>query len=344
MRGVYTVGADTHCGFTELAAFSPGGRLIRQERRPTTIRDLAGFLASLRKPRVMVIEEGPLADWLVRGLSDLGETVVVCDPRRNHLVAKDSDKDDAIDAAKIGHLYQGGYIKEVHQSSSLDRWEFKLRLGLYFDGVGDCVRSANRLIAQCRRFGVFVREHQFAKEERWACVRDKLPARRIIREDLDLLWDRYVVARQHRACLRKRVVTLAREVEPIQRLTAIPGIAWIRASTFYAYIDTPFRFQKKQSLWRYMGIGLCRHNSGNGTKRLGVERRVNKNLKNMILGAALSAIASSPFKERYEQWRSDGASPRIARRNVARSIASVMWGMCKSGEVYRPDLVGVPNG
>ncbi len=104
MLRVYTIGADTHCAFTELAVLSPGGKVMRRERCPTTIRDLYGILVTVRKSRVTVIEEGPLADWLWRGLGERGETVVVCDPRRNQLIAKDSDKDDAIDAVAVGRV------------------------------------------------------------------------------------------------------------------------------------------------------------------------------------------------------------------------------------------------
>ena len=40
----------------------------------------------------------------------------------------------------------------------------------------------------------------------------------------------------------------------------------------------------------------------------------------------------------------DGISPRIARRNVARSQATVMWGMWKRSDDYRPEWVGAGVG
>ena len=103
MERVCTIGADTHCAFTEPATISPGDRRTGlpavgyKQRCATSIPALVEALSEVRRPRVMVIEEGPLADWLYRGLGERGERVVVCDPRRNHLIAKDSDKDDAID-------------------------------------------------------------------------------------------------------------------------------------------------------------------------------------------------------------------------------------------------------
>ena len=117
---------------------------------------------------------------------------------------------------------------------------------------------------------------------------------------------------------------------------------WIRAATFYAYVDTPFRIRSKSAFCKYMGIGLERRQSGSGGERLSVPRRCNRPLKNMILGAARSAAASkdNPFAEQYERSLHDGHLPDVARRTVARSLASVMWGMWKSNSAYRADWVG----
>jgi len=98
-----------------------------------------------------------------------------------------------------------------------------------------------------------------------------------------------------------------------------------------------------------MGVGLERRRSGEGPLRLRVPGRCNRLLKSVILGAAKSAIASggNPFADQYERWLGMGRSPRVARRNVARSMAAVMWGeaspapgMWKSGSAYDPTLVG----
>ena len=45
---------------------------------------------------------------MVRGLGGHADDVVVCDPQRDHWIAKDSDKDDPIDVEKLARLYHGG--------------------------------------------------------------------------------------------------------------------------------------------------------------------------------------------------------------------------------------------
>ena len=346
MERVYTIGADTHCAFTELATISPGGRLIRKQRCSTNIPALVEAVAEVRLPRVMVIEEGPLADWLYRGLGEHGVTVVVCDPRRNHLIAKDSDKDDAIDAEKLARLARGGFIKTVHHAESFDRMAFKRRVALYHDQVRHRVREANRLMAQCRQLGLFIHERDFADVDRWCACRDRLPNHPMVQADLNVVWQGYRHAVAQADKVRRGLLVLARKNKTIRSFTALSGVGWIRAATFFAYVDTPFRFKRKQALWRYMGIGLECRGSGEGPRQVRVARYANPVLKNVILGAAMSAIASrtSPFAEQYRRWLQDGISPRNARRNVARSQAAVMWGMWKSGADYRPEWVGVSVG
>jgi transposase len=346
MERVYTIGADTHCAFTELATISPGGRLVSRDRCATTIQAMVQAIAEVPRPRQVIIEEGPLADWLYRGLGERGETVVVCDPRRNHLIAKDSDKDDALDAEKLAQLARGGFIRTVHHTASFDRVVFKRRVSLYHDQVRHRVREANRLMAQCRQLGLFLRERDFADGDRWRECRDRLPSHKVVRADLNVLWQGYHHAVTQADTLRRGLLALSRKNKVIRCFTKVPGVAWIRAATFFAYVDTPFRFPRKQALWRYMGIGLERRGSGEGSLLVRVSRHANRTLKDVILGAAMSAVASgrNPFAERYERWLQDGISPRNARRNVARSLAAVMWGMWKRSDDYRPEWVGVAVG
>ncbi|MBI1916970.1 MAG: transposase [Planctomycetes bacterium] len=84
--------------------------------------------------------------------------MTVCDPRRNHLIAKDSDKDDPIDAEKLAQLLRGGYLKAVHHPQSLERAVFKQLVLLYHDRVRQQVREANRVMAYLRRHGCSCRK------------------------------------------------------------------------------------------------------------------------------------------------------------------------------------------
>jgi hypothetical protein len=73
-------------------------------------------IEAVPRPRKLVIEEGPLADWLYRNLSPRVDEIIVCDPHRNALISKDGDKSDALDWRKLAALHRGGFTKAVHQS------------------------------------------------------------------------------------------------------------------------------------------------------------------------------------------------------------------------------------
>jgi transposase len=207
------------------------------------------------------------------------------------------------------------------------------------------VEEANRIMAFLRHYGIFVRERAFAeltREDRPELL-NRLPNDRLVRSDLRVLWMGYDAAVSQVNQLRQRLIRKARREPVIRRFVKVPGMAWIRAATFFVYIDTPWRFKRKSALWRYMGIGLERWRSGNGPERVRVPLSVlvNRPLKNVILGAAKSAVAArnNEFADAYQRWIHRGISSRNALRNVARSQAMALWGMWKNGDVYRPERI-----
>lgn len=343
MRTEHFIALDTHCATTDLAVVTRRGRLTKRLQCATTIPPLVEAITSIRRPRYVTFEEGPLADWLFRHLSPHADEVFVCEPRRNHLIAKDSDKDDPIDAEKLAQLYRGGYLKRVHHPESLGRAIFKQHVATYHDIVRQRVGAANRIMARLRRHGVFVQEGDFVDlEEREKLIR-RLPASRLLREDMKCLWAIYDSLICQEEVLRERLTRQATRAEPIRRFVGLPGVGWIRGATFYVFLDTPWRFPGKSALWKYMGIGLERKHSGQGPTRLRVSPQCNRPLKGMILGAATTAITvgGNPFADQYHQWIQEGGlSARNARRNVARSLAATLWGMWKNQTEYRPEWVG----
>jgi transposase len=291
---------------------------------------------------VLTFEEGPLADWLARNLREHVDRLIVCEPRRNALIAKDGDKDDPIDAERLAQLLRGGYLKEVHQAESLDRTVLKQHVSFYHDRVRERVRQGHQLVAQLRRHGVFASINDIVDETERARLWKLLPNRKVLRNDLALVLQVYELLVEQEAELRSDLMRLARRQEPVRRFQELPGIGWIRALTFFVYIDTPWRFASKSALYRYCGIGLERRRSGNGPLRIRVTSGGNRRLKNVLLGAARSAAAcgANPFADKYHHWnQEEGIHPSTARRNVARALASTLWSLWKNGSQYDPAQV-----
>lgn len=339
MAQVY-IALDTHCSTTDMAVVTARGKVIKQDRCMTTIPALWAAITSVPGRRSVTFEEGPLAGWLARQLRPAVDELLVCDPRRNALIAKDSDKNDPLDALKLAHLFRGGYLKPVHQASSQERALLKQHVALYHDRVRDRVRQGHQLIAQLRRHGVMDSIDKIVDEAQRPAWWKKLPAGPVLHQDLKLLLAMYALYCQQEEELRKTLIRLARREEPVRRFQEVPGVGWIRAVTFYVYLDTPHRFASKSKLWRYCGLGLEKRGSGSGPMRTRLCRQGNRYLKCTLIGAAQSALrGESPYGQRYRWWIEQGLPPSTARRNVARHLATTLWCLWKEGGRYDPARV-----
>ena len=153
---IHYIGADVHCNNTELAV-EQKGRIVRRYSVATTVRAIRDALDEIGGTRHLALEEGPLAGWLYRNLVDQVDTLVVCNPRRNKLIAEDDgDKDDPIDAAKLATLLRGGYLRPVYHSRDEDRVRFKEWVALYHDRVEAATRGINQIRACGRLHGIAI--------------------------------------------------------------------------------------------------------------------------------------------------------------------------------------------
>lgn len=334
------IALDTHCSTTDMATVNASGKVIKQDRCSTTIPSLLQMITSVPRPRSVTFEEGPLAGWLARHLRSAVDELVVCDPRRNALIAKDSDKDDPLDALKLAQLFRGGYLKPVHQAATEERALLKQHVALYHDRVRDRVRQGHQIIAQLRRHGVMASIEEVIEESARAAWWKNLPASKVLQDDWKLLLEMYALYCEQEVKLHKDLVRLARKEEPVRRFEEVPGFGWIRAVSFYVYLDTPQRFASKSKLWRYCGIGLEKRGSGSGPMRTRLSRQGNRYLKGTLIGAAQSALGGdSPYAQHYQAWREQGLSHQTARRNLARQLATTLWVLWKEGGRYDPTRV-----
>lgn len=346
MRTQYFIALDVHCAFCEMVVMTSGGRVTQRRRVNTTIPELTAALEAVPCPKRLTYEEGPLADWLTRNLHETVDEIVVCEPRRNRLIAKDSDKDDPLDAERLADLFRGGYLKRVHQSQTLERSLLKQHVSFYHDRVRDRVRWGNQVLALLRRHGVFVSASDLIDQERQAELLGRLPDSPLLRGDVRRLFAAYDFLMSQEDENRRELVRAARNQDAIRRFERVPGFGWIRAATFFVYVDTPHRFATVSALWRYCGIGLERRHSGTGPTKVRLVSRGHRRLKDVLLGAAKSAIASAnnPYADKYELWRNEtGLAPTTARRTVARALAATLWSLWKSGGEYDPARVGHPR-
>ena len=332
---VHYIGADVHSNNTELA-IERKGQIIERYAVPTSIRAIRQVLDQIPSPKYLAFEEGPLAGWLSRNLKDHVDGLVASDPRRNKWIASDGDKDDRIDAAKLVALLRGGYLRPVYHSDDLQRLWLKRWVALYHDRVRAATRAINKIRALARLEGQRVPRgalRDVATRQSWLDTLDHDLA-----EALGLLWRGYDRHRTEVRLAKRQMTRRGRAFPIIAYWQALPGVGPIRSATLFAYLDTPWRFQKKSQLCKYCGVGLQRSSSGQDRRgrdrpaRLELFRQVNRRLKDAVMGMTMSAIRSraNVFRDHYEERIRHGALASNARHATARKLLTVMWGMWKS--------------
>ena len=346
---IYYIGADVHSNSTQLA-IERNKKIVQRYNLPTSIAALSNVLDSLEGKKHLAIEEGPMAGWLYRNLSKKVDEMIICDPRRNKLIDSDGDKDDKIDAAKLACLLRGNFLRPVYHSDNESRAELKHWVSLYHDRVRDAVRNINKIRSRCRMHGLSIPRVVVRR----AKARDKWLSKtsnQTLAAQLNMLWLGYDSTSQQVRIAKRYLSKLSGRYKIIKFWSELPGIGLIRAATLFAYLDTPWRFKKKNKLWKYCGVGLQRTTSGTDAKgrpkpaRLQLPWAVNRTLKNAILGAAASAIKQNNnlFRQYYERMLEDGIIPSNARHAVARKMLTVMWAMWKANSRFDESMCRKPD-
>ena len=331
----YYIGADVHSNNIELAIMNRK-QIIKRYSLPSSISAVCEVLDSYKGKKYIAIEEGPMAGWLYRNLQGKVDRFISSDPRRNKLISSDGDHDDKIDSGKLAMLLEGGYLREVYHSDNESQVELKHWVILYNDRVRDAVRNINKIRSRCRMHGVTI-PRKVLREPKHRAEWLKGLKNTALASQLLMLWIGYDATAKQSRMAKQHMIQLSTKYPIIKLWKKLPGIGAIRATTIYAYLDTPWRFKKKNKLWKYCGIGLKRSTSGKDRKgrpkpaKLEMPLASNRVLKNAIMGAALTAINQKQniFKTDYERMVRDGVIPSNARHTVARKLLTVIWGMWK---------------
>jgi len=332
------IGLDAHSASFTLAVVNEAGKVTRCLSRPMSAEKLIEVVGEVRGPKELAVEESAVAQWVKETLEPYVDKLVVCDPRRNRWIAKEDFNDDRTSAIKLAQLLRGGYLKEV---AHLQERPAQLRRAFYHyaDLNEQVVRFKNKLKGTYRQALVRVDGEAIYSERRreeWLARLHDAPALRRQAGQLFVLIDLLEAMKQD--CL-KVLVAQARKDPGYRHLETIPGIGPVLASGYIALIATPHRFSRKNKLWRYAGLGNALHISDETVYQDRPSQSGNRLLKwvttQHFMAAVERAEKDNLFKRRYERLLREGHSRKVARRQVCRSLLSVVRAVWMKGEAYR---------
>jgi len=337
---MYYIGLDIHSKGTQMSVLNSKGKEVGKQAFLTSEKELRNSMERLRGKKAVVFEESTLASWANRILSPYADHVISADPRENKWIANATLKDDKVDAKKLAELLRGGFIKPVYHSPDEARQRFKELVLHYHDLTSQVIRFKNKLKAKFRYNGIFpsgdhVYNIQYRKE--WT---GKLANPQVVFQ-INNIYKIIDLLEKSKDKTHKKIATLSKKYPEISRFQDIPGVGLVVASTIFAIVDTPERFATKKKLWAYAGLGLVNRGSSETSERKRLNHKANSLLKYVLKIAAKEAVASdtkdNPFKKHYNQLLDKGSTPANASLTISRSILSVMYGIWKKGEDYKPD-------
>jgi Transposase len=139
------VGLDVHQSSTVAAVHDERGKSVMESILATKAEAIGDFLKGLRGTIHVTFEEGTQAGWLYEIVKPVVAEVIVCNPRRNKLLAV-GNKADRVDAQKLAELLRCGQLKPVYHGTPGVR-RLKELVHSYDSLVGDTIRVMNRVKA-----------------------------------------------------------------------------------------------------------------------------------------------------------------------------------------------------
>lgn len=284
-------------------------------------KEIRIYLNSLKGKKILTIEESSTAQWLYTEFRDAVDELIICNPRRNHLLSE-GPKTDRIDAIKLVHLLKGGFLKPVFHSSDQFIYFRKLISG-YDDLVTSGVRLKNQRSALFRANGLNSNE-EFTKNT----------PEDFVLQGLNRSIDIY---QEEKKRYEQEFERIKKQHQLVANLFSIPGIGLIHSVKLAAIIVKGERFPTRNHFLSYSG--LIKLEKISGGKSYGKKNpQYNRSMKNIFKTAAVSVLNrdSNNYFNRYYKYliKERNYAPYNARHSVARRIAAITLGVFKTGKKF----------
>lgn len=297
------------------------------ENAPQAIKK---FLRMFKTPDqvCIVMETGTHSLWMSQLISSLGFEVVVAHARDLALIYGSDQKNDRLDAEKLARLAQADRkllhpIKHMTLERQIDLTIVKAR-----DLV---VRQRTQLINTIR--GLLRTSGHKLIEAEYTCVAIKKCCQALpeeIRPAIAPLLQQICYLDLAIKDYDRQVKKLCKKYPETLLLQQISGIGPITSIAFVLIVGDPNRFENPARLCAYLGVVPRQDQSGNTDKQLGITKKGNKLMRNLLVQAAHYILG--PFGQdcdlRAYGMRIQSRGGKIARKKsyvaVARKLVMVM--------------------
>jgi len=336
------IGIDVHKNQSQVCIFKGSGERIEQRILTDRVRFAEVFGG--RPGARILLEASTESEWVARCLEELGHEVIVADPNFAPMYATRSRrvKTDRRDARTLAEACQLGAYRPAHRTSDaqrLVRADLAVREAL--------VRTRSRYISVVRsllrREGLRVRGGEAKTFGRRV---GELEVPRSLSSAIEPL---LVVLEQANQQIDHADRELARRVEgdpDLRRLTTLPGVGPVTATTFKATVDDVERFRGAGQVAAYLGLVPRERSSGERQQRGRITKAGNSRARSLLVEAAWlilrskrnDTIALRTWAERVAARR----GRRVAAVALARRLSRILYAMWRDDTGYAPEKIRRP--
>ena len=342
MKRVY-LAIDAHARHCVLGNMNSRGEFLRTWTFVTAETELIQHVKAIdARQKILAIEEGPLAFWIAQTLRPYVADIVISDPRENPLISRNAMKGDKVDVRSLCRLLRLGELKRVYHPEDDHRAVFKAAVQHYLDLRNQQTSIKQKIKAKYRSWGVpevFGTALYHPEKVHDYLSKIPLPA---IRNQLRRLYSVLGVTVDMQISALKEARRLAQRYPEIKEFMKVRGVGIIGALVFDAYIQTPHRFTRKSQLWRYCKLAVTdRSSDGKPLAYKRLDKAGNGELKAMTYRAFLGAMRNkddNEVRQFYTASLDRTHNHTRARLNTQRKILSVLHGVWRRKEAYRPEL------
>ena len=330
-------GLDVSVKETSICIVDDTGRIVREVKVASEPHALLPILKNDAYRFVRIgLEAGPLSQWLISALAEVGLPVICVETRHMRAALKAQiNKTDRNDARGIAQMMRAGLYRPVHVKTLRSQ---KLRMLLTHRKLlqSKAIAIENDLRGTLRNFGLkvgIVGKLKF--ETRIKELVENLPDLAVLVEPL-LIVRR--VLRDQIAVLHRRVLAIVRDDDVCRRLMTIPGVGPVVALTYRVTIDVPARFRNSKAVGAAFGLTPSQYQSGESSRTGAISRCGDDMMRMMLYEAAQVMLTRTNKWSWLKAWAMQIARHRGMKKAIvalARRLAVIMHRIWVDGTEFR---------
>lgn len=248
-----------------------------------------------------VYEAGFSGFWIQRQLESFGIKTIIVNPA--DVPTKDKEKkqkNDKVDSQKLARELEGGNLEgiyipdiQIEQIRSLNRLRYQLvkdrsriknRIKCYLMFTGKTLPGEFEGVKWSQKLSNYLRALEF----------EHIAGQETLNYNLEYLESLNQRVKQIENKMEEIINGNKDYKEIVDRIDSIPGMGFITAVTFFTEIIDINRFKSFDQLCCFVGLVPSVHSSGDKQIVLGLQKRQNKYLKNMLIESAWVALRKDP--------------------------------------------------